>query len=176
MPKWVLFLLIAAFYTFFMLGRDFLTGESLEPARIVVTAASGVVVTAFIFWFTRWQQARERKKPAGWPTVTNFKAAVSTGRLPQHARAEQWIPELTKTIRLERHMGWIGLLLFGGFATLGVFLTIDNPDHPWLWMIATVCFAAIAAWYPPWVIRRRVTLRNLITEFPVSENRPDGAR
>ncbi len=176
MPRWVLCLLIAALFTLILLGRDFLIGETLEPARIVFTAASGVIASALTFGFERWHDARERKKPVGSPTVSNFKAAMSTGRLPQHAEAEQWVPELTKTIRLERHLGWIGPLLFAGFAALGVFLIIDNPDHPWFWVIATVGFAAIAAWYPTGVARRRKKLENLIAGFSARDERARGAR
>lgn len=175
-PKWVLVLVIAAVFTLLVLGKDLLTGESLEPARIVATAASGLVIAAFLVWFTRWQRRRELRKPAGSPTVTNFKAAISTGRLPEHARADQWIPELTKTIRLERHMTWIGFILFGGFAAMGVFLIIDNPDHPWFWVIATVLFAGLAAWYPMWTPRRRKKLEALIAQFPAEDRRPYGVR
>ena len=173
MPKWVLFLVIAALYTLLMLGKGLLTGEILEPSRIVITAVVGLAVAASIFWFTRWQLRREHKEPAGWPTVTNVKSAISTGRLPEHAKAEQWIPELTKTIRLERHMAWIGLLIFGAFTAMGIFLIIDNPEHPWFWVIATVLFAALAVWYPIWTPRRRQKLEGLIAQLPAEDRRDD---
>ncbi len=166
MPGWVVFLLIAALYTVSMLGKDYLTGEILEPMRIAVNAVAGIAVSAFIFWFVRWQRARERKKPEGCPTATNFRTALSSGRLPEGARAEQWVPVLTKAIRQERSITWIGVLLFTGLTGLGVFLIIDNPDHPWFWVIATVLFTALAAWYPIWTPRRRKRMRNLIAQFP----------
>lgn len=166
MPGWVVFPLIAVLYTVGMLGKDYLTGEALVPMRIAVTAAGGVAVSALIFWLVRRQRARERTKPQGWPTVTNFRTALSSGRLPEGAGAEQWVPELTKTMRQEQSMVWIGPLLFAGFAGLGIFLIIDNPDHPWLWVIATVLFIALALWYPIWTSRRRKAMQNLIAEFP----------
>lgn len=165
MPGWVVFPLIAVLYTVGMLGKDFLTGESLEPMRIAVTAVAGIVVSVAIFGLLSWQSARERKKPEGWPTVTNFRKALSTGRPPKGARAEQWVPELTKAIRQERSITWIGPLLGVGLAGLGVFLVIDNPDYPWFWVIDTVLFIALAVWYPIWTPRRRKKMQVLIAQF-----------
>lgn len=166
MPGWVIFPLIAVLYTVGMLGKDYLTGEALAPMRIAVTAVAGVAVSVFIFWLVTWRRAREREKPRGWPTVTNFRTALSSGQLPEGAGAEQWVPELTKTMRQEKPMVWIGPLLFAGFAGLGLFLIIDNPEHPWFWAIATVLFIAMALWYPIWGARRRKRMQALIAEFP----------
>lgn len=169
LPNWGLFLLIAVLYTVVLLGMDYFTGEILEPGRIAFTAVTGIALSAFILWFTKWQRARERRKPAGWPTATNFRTALSSGELPEGARAEQWLPELLKAIRHERLMAWLGMLVFIGFAGLGVFLIIDNPDHPWFWVAATVFFTVVAAWYPIWTPRRRKKMQNLIAQLPDQE-------
>lgn len=169
LPGWFVFLLIAALYTSVMLGMDYLTGENIEPLSIAVTAASGIALSAVIFWLVRWQRTRERRKPDGWPTATNFRAAVSSGQLPEGARPEQWVPELKKAIRMEWPMAWIGMTLFIGFAGLGVFLIIDNPDYPWFWALATVVFTVLAVWYPIWAPRRRRKMQELIDQFPVED-------
>ncbi|MET4061310.1 hypothetical protein ABIB35_002880 [Arthrobacter sp. UYP6] len=166
LPGWVIFPLIAVLYTVSMLGRDYLTGEVLDPMRIAFTSVAGIAVSVIIYWLVRWQRARERKKPVGWPTVTNFRTALSSGQIPEGARVEQWVPELTKAIRQERRMSWIGMLMFTGFTGLGVFLTIDNPEHPWFWVIAAGLFAGLAVWYPIWTPRRRKKMQNLIAAFP----------
>lgn len=165
-PRWALVLGIAVAYTVFMLGMKLLQGEEMDPVEVAVTGALGLAVGGFALWFTRWQPARERKKPAGWPTATRLKEAVSTGRLPEGAAAEQWIPELTKIAAQERYMIWIGPLLFGAFAAMGVFLTLENPDHPWFWVLATIGFAGIAVWYPIWIPRRRTRIEGLIAQSP----------
>ncbi|WP_454697507.1 hypothetical protein [Arthrobacter humicola] len=165
-PRWALVLGIAVVYTVFMLGMKLLQGEQVEPIEIAVTGALGLAVGGFALWFTRRQRAKERQKPEGWPTGTNLKQAVSKGRLPEGAAAEQWIPELTKIAAQERYMIWAGPLLFGAFAAMGVFLTLENPDHPWFWVLATIGFAGVALWYPIWIPRRRTRIEGLIAQFP----------
>ncbi len=165
-PRWVPILGSAVVFTVFMLGMKLLQGEDLEPVEIAITGAVGLAVGGFAVWITRWQRARERKKPTGWPTATNLKQAVSIGRLPEGAAAEQWIPKLTKIADQERYMIWIGPLLIGAFAAMGVFLTLERLDHPWFWVLATIGFAGVAAWYPIWILRRRARIEGLITQFP----------
>jgi hypothetical protein len=164
-PRWGLVLGVAAAWTTTMLGMELLKGEEVEPAEIAITGAAGLAVGAFALWFTQWQRARERKKPAGWPTATNVKEAVSKGRLPEGAAAEQWVPELARIVAQERYMVWIGPLMFGAFAAMGVFLIFENPAHPWFWVLATAGFVALAVWYPIWIPRRRENIQRLITEL-----------
>ena len=85
---------------------------------------------------SRWIRARERRKPSGSPTVTNINEAMSTGRLPEHASADQWVPELSGIIRQEQWSAWVGAALFGLSAAMGVFLVFDKPEHPWLGLLA----------------------------------------
>lgn len=175
-PRWGLVLGVAVVWTTVMLGMELLKGEEVEPAEIAVTGAAGLAVGAFALWFTQWQRARERKKPAGWPTATNVKEAVSTGRLPEGAAAEQWVPELARIDAQERYMVWIGPLMFGAFAAMGVFLIFENPAHPWFWVLATAGFVALAVWYPIWIPRRRENIQRLITELTEGPGfRPDSS-
>ena len=81
-------------------------------------------------------QARERRKPSGSPTVTNINEAMSTGLLPEHASADQWVPELSGIIRQEQWSAWVRAALFGLSAAMGVFLVFDKPEHPWLGLLA----------------------------------------
>ncbi len=172
-PRWALVLGIAVVYTAFMLGMKLLQGEQVEPLEAAITGALGLAVGVFAVWFTGRQRAKEKQKPVGWPTATRLKEAVSTGRLPEGAAAEQWIPELTKIAAQERYMIWIGPLLFGAFTAMGVFLTLENPDHPWFWVLATLGFACIALWYPIWIPRRRTRIEGLIAQFPNRGNLMD---
>lgn len=165
-PSWIIFLILAALYVILLLGKDLLTGEPVGLADIAAATIVGLVVSAVIFWIARWKRARDDKNPSGSLTATNFERAMSSGRLPQDAAAEQWIPELVKAIRTDRIMAWVGPLLFGGFTGLGIFLITQNPEHPWFWVLATTFFVAIAIWYPIWTHRRRKKLQGLISQFP----------
>lgn len=104
LPNWLIFLIIAALYVIFLLGKDLLSGESVGPADVALAALTGLVVSAVIFWVNRWKSSRDRKKPSGTPTATNFVRAMSTGRPPHDASAEQWVPELHRAIRADRVM------------------------------------------------------------------------
>lgn len=165
-PKWVIFVVFAALYAAFLLGQDLLTGEAIRPGHVAGAAFTGLVVAAVTVWLNRWKSARDSKKASGSFTATSFERAMSTGQVPKDAAPEQWVPALHKAVRMDRHMAWGGPLLFGGFTALGISLTIQNPEHPWFWVLATVSFASIAVWYPIWVSRRRVKLQGLITQFP----------
>jgi len=66
-PNWIIFLLIAALYVVFLLGKDLLSGESVGPADVALAAFSGLVISAVIFWVNRWKIARDGKKPSGSP-------------------------------------------------------------------------------------------------------------
>lgn len=157
-PRWGLVLGVAVVFTIAMLGMELLKGEELEPIEIAVTGAGGLAVGGFAVWFAMWQRARESKKPAGWPTVTNLKEAVAKGRLPEGAAAEQWVPELSRIVAQERY-------LLGAFTAMGVFLIFENPDHPLFWVLATIGSAAAAVLYPIWVPRRRKRIEALIAEL-----------
>lgn len=175
-PNWIIFLVIAALYVIFLLGKDLLSGESVGPADVAAASIAGLVISAATFWVSRWKTAREGKKPSGSLTATNFERAISTGRPPQDASAEQWVPELHKAIRTDRVMAWAGPLLFAGFTGLGIFSISQNLEHPWFWVLATIFFAAIAIWYPIWTRRRRTKLQNLINQFPTDEEHVSSAR
>ncbi len=73
-------------------------------------------------------------------------------------------------------MAWIGPLLFGAFGSLGIYLIIDNPEHPWFWVLATIFFFSVAAWYPIWTRRRRPKLLGLIAQLPTHGDPDDSAR
>ena len=61
--------------------------------------------------------------------------------------AEQWEPELIRILVQERHMMWIGPLLFGLFAAMGIFLIFDNPQRPWFGVLWPSHCLGIAIWY-----------------------------
>jgi hypothetical protein len=167
-PLWAGTLVFAAIWSAAMLGMDFLQDENLEPADLVATGAGGLVVAAVALWFGRSVQAKELKLPPGSPTATNIKRAISTGQLPEQASAEQWGPELRKIIRHERRMVWIGLLEFGLFTALGIFLIVDRPGHPWFGVVCTALFLGIAICTPFWVRRRRARIRSLLAQLPIT--------
>lgn len=125
----LVFLFIAAAQTLITLARPLLGGEEIGPERVLLSAAAGLVGAAVLFAVVRWQQARESRKPTGFPTTTRFRTAVSRGRLPAEADREQWQRELSKTIRVERPFIWIGPLMFRGFAVVGVFMVAADTGH-----------------------------------------------
>lgn len=101
-PVWVLFLVIANLWPVLMLGIRWLRGQEISPEVVAIYAAFGLPAAGLLIWLTRWIRARERRKPPGSPTVTNIDEAMSTGRLPEHASAVQWVPELSRIIRQKR--------------------------------------------------------------------------
>ncbi|MET1088004.1 MAG: hypothetical protein ABWY04_12930 [Arthrobacter sp.] len=80
------------------------------------------------------------------------------------------MPELTKIIRQERHMGWSGPLMFGLFTAIGIFLIFDRPEHPWLGVFCTITFLGLAVWFPISVRRRRPRIQALIDQFTDEES------
>lgn len=161
-PNWVIALAIAVLYTALTLGMDLLKGDGFEPVKVTINAAGGFFLGWFALWINRWRQARDRKKSEGSVTTPRLQQAVSIGRLPEHASADQWVPELQKIARQERHWVWGGPLFFGIFAAGGVFLIVDDPDHPWYGVFISACFLSAAIWYPIWIKRRRARINGLI--------------
>ncbi|WP_432246267.1 hypothetical protein ACRB8A_20015 (plasmid) [Arthrobacter sp. G.S.26] len=161
----LVFLATAVAFTLVTLSRPLLSGEKIEPDQVLATAAVGLLVAAGIFGVVRWQEARERKKPKGFPTVTRFRSAMSSGRVPADADRELWRRELDKTIRQERPFVWIGPLVSGAFVVLGIFLITTSPTHPWYWVIVTALFAGLAFWSPPWTFRRRRKMEALKSQL-----------
>ncbi|WP_307089750.1 DUF6228 family protein [Arthrobacter sp. B2I5] len=161
----LVFLFIVVAFTLITLARPLLSGEDVGLDRVLSALAVGVVVAAAAYGIVRWQQARENKKPQGFPTVTRFRAALSKGRLPAGAAPDLWQRELTKTIRVEKPFIWAGPLIFGAFAVLGAVLAVSNLDHPWFWVICTCLFLGLAIWAPISVIHRRRTMESLISEL-----------
>ena len=169
-PRWVFGLVIAVAWPVMILGLDFLQGEDIEAADVAVTGVLGVVVAVFALWFSGRIRAKERKLPPGSPTGANITRALSTGQLPEGASAEEWVPELSRIIRQERYMVWIGPLMFGLFTAIGVFLIFDRPEHPWFGVFCTITFLGMAVWFPIWVRRRRPRIQHLIAQFPEEES------
>ncbi|MCU1532252.1 MAG: hypothetical protein JWO49_1823 [Arthrobacter sp.] len=165
-PLWVLMLVFAVIWSAVVLGLDFLQGEDIDAADVVITGAGGLVVATFALWFGRRVRAKELKLPPGSPTGTNITRALSTGQLPEKASAEKWVPELSRIIRQERHMVWIGPLMCLLFAALGVFLIFETPARPWLGVLCTPFFLGLAIWFPVGVRRRRARIQELLAQFP----------
>jgi hypothetical protein len=164
-PLWVIGLATAVMWSVVMLGMDALQGKDLGVARVGAVAAGGTVVAVGVVLVGRWGQARDRKLPPGAATARNLNRAVATGKLPGQAIAEEWVPGLRKIIRQDRHMIWVGPLVFGLFAASGIFLIFDRPDHPWFGVACTVFFIVAAIWMPIWVRRRRARIEGLIAEM-----------
>lgn len=162
---WLVFLFIAAGYTVVVLARPLLSGEEIRPGHVLGAAAAGLLVSAGILGIVHWQQARDRKMPISYPTPTRFRSAVSRGRLPKDADPEPWRRELSKVIRLERHVVWAGPLIFGAFAALGIFLIADNPGQPWFWAFCTIVFAGLAIWAPFSIVRHRRKVESLLFQL-----------
>lgn len=169
-PTWVLVLVFVIIWSAVVLGLDFLRGEDIEAADVALTGVGGLVVAAFSLWFNRRVMAKEQKRPPGSPTGTNITRAVSTGQLPEKASANEWVPELSKIIRQERHMVWVGPLVFGLATALGVFLSFGKPDHPWFGVVCSALFLSLAIWIPGSVRRRRVRIQKLLAQFPEQES------
>ncbi|MFJ5696570.1 hypothetical protein [Arthrobacter sp. NPDC093139] len=164
-PNWLIVVAIAVVYTALILGMDFLKGEEIEPEKAALTAVLGLGLGCFAIWINRWKQARDRRQPQGAPTATNVQQAISSGQLPEHATAEEWLPELQKIVRQERHWAWGGPLFFGLFTAMGIFLIFDDPAHPWFGVFVSACFLGAAVWYPIWVRRRRARINGLIADL-----------
>jgi hypothetical protein len=162
---WVIFLVIAVLWPVLMLGMCWLRGQEISPEVVAIYAVFGLPV-AGPHLAEPLDQARERRKPSGSPAVTNINEAMSTGRLPEHASADQWVPELSRIIRQEQWWAWVGAALLGLSAAMGVFLVFDKPEHPWLGPLAVAGGLGLAVWYPIWVPRRRARIEALIAQFP----------
>lgn len=169
-PLWILVLVIAFAWASAQLGMQLLQGEEVAGDDVAIYGAFGVATGIFALWMAVRAARRERKLPPGSPTATNIRWAISTGQLPEYASAGQWVPELDKIIRQERHMMWIGPLMFGLFAALGIFLIFDYPEHPWFGVVCGLVFLGLAAWYLVWIPRRRIRIQKLIDQFPEAES------
>jgi MFS family permease len=171
-PLWVIFLVVAVLWTALMLGIRWLRGQEISPETVVINAVFGLAFAGFLILLGRWMNARGRRKPPGAPTGTNISQGMTTGRPPEHASADEWVPELRKIIRQERRWAWVGSLAFGLFAILGVFLVIDKPQHPWLGLLAIAGGLGAGVLYPVWVPLRRARIEALIAQFPEGATEP----
>ena len=169
-PLWVLVLVFAIAWAGVQLGMRLLQGKEVATEDVGMYGFFGVVNGILMLVVTRWVLRRERKLPPGSPTATNIKKAIATGRLPEYASAGQWEPELDKIIRQERHMTWIGPLLFGLFTVMCVFLVFDDPEHPWFGVVCGVVFLGLGVWFPLWVRLRRPRIQALLDQFPEEES------
>lgn len=172
-PNWLLVVAMGALYTALILGMDLLKGDEIEPVKAALTAVIGVGLGCFAIWINRWRQARDSRKPEGSVTTPRLQQAISTGQLPEHAAAEEWVPELQKIVRQERHWAWGGPLFFGLFTAMGIFLIFDDPAHPWFGVFISAGFLGAAVWYPIWVRRRRARINGLIAEL---EDKPQAPK
>jgi hypothetical protein len=173
-PLWILVLVIATAWAALQLGIRFLRGKEVAAEDVLIYGAIygafGVALGVFTLWMGFRAAAKERALPPGSPTTSNIKKAISTGRLPEGASAEQWEPELIRILVQERHMMWIGPLLFGLFAVMGIFLIFDKPEHPWFGVLCTPLFLGIAIWYLVSMPRRRARIHALLAQFPEEES------
>ena len=93
------------------------------------------------------------------------------GRPSPPGRCRRMLPrnsgnrQLIRILIQERHMAWLGPLMCGLFTALGVFLILDSPERPWLGVICSPLFLGLTVWYPFWVRRRRVRIRELLASF-----------
>lgn len=173
-PNWLIVLAISILYTSPILGMDLLKGEDVEPTKAAITTVGGLCLGWFAIWINRWRQARDRRMPEGSVTTPRLQQAISRGQLPEHATAEQWVPELQKIVRQERHWAWGGpIFFFSVFTALGVFLIFDDSAHPWYGIFCTAAFLGLAVWYPIWIGRRRARINELIAEL---DNKPPSPR
>jgi hypothetical protein len=152
------------------LGLEILQGDDVEPVDVVITGVLGLAVASYALWLGRRGQAKDRTLPAGSPTGTNIARAISTGRLPKQASAEEWEAELIWILIRERHMVWIGPLVCGLFAALGVFLALAMPEHPWFGVLFAATSSGMALWFPILIRRRRVRIQALIDQFTDEES------
>lgn len=63
----------------------------------------------------------------------------------------------------ERSMAWIGLLVFGLFTALGIYLAVRDTDGPFFLGILSALFVGLAVWYPFWLALRRRRIKALIS-------------
>ena len=64
----------------------------------------------------------------------------------------------------ERSMAWIGLLVFGLFTALGIYLAVRDTDGPFFLGILSALFVGLAVWYPFWLALRRRRIEALISQ------------
>jgi hypothetical protein len=97
-PVWILVLVIATAWAALQLGIRFLRGKEIAAEDVLIYGAFGVALGIFTLWMGFRVAAKERALPPGSPTASNIKKAISTGRLPEGASAEQWEPELIRIL------------------------------------------------------------------------------
>lgn len=168
-PPWVVALVFAVAWTGMVLAIELLQGKSIQTEDVWITGAFGLLLAMFALWNGRRVQRKEGKLPPGSPTGTNITKAMSTGKLPDHASAGEWVTALGRIDRQERHMAWLGPLVMGLATALGIFLIFGEPEHPWLGVVCSPLFLGLAVWMPFGVRRRRIRIRKLLAQFPQEE-------
>jgi hypothetical protein len=169
-PHWVVGLCAAVLWSVMMVGLEVLRGRDLDAVGFAEIGAGGLIVCAFITLFRRWRVARDRKLPPGSATARNLDRAITTGKLPEQAVAEEWVPGLQKIIRQDRRVVWVGPAVFGLFTALSVFLIFDRPDRPWFGAVCSALFLGIAIWSPFSTRRRRLRIEGLIAKLSQHES------
>jgi hypothetical protein len=169
-PLWALGLMIALLTSAVNLGMDALQGKEIGLAHLGGVGAGGIVVAVGIVVIGRWAQARDRKLPPGPATAGNLNRAIAAGKLPDQAIAGEWVPALKKAIRRDRYMLWVGLLEFGLFTALGIFLIFDRPDHPWFGAVTSLFSLGVTIWIPFGLRRRRERIEGLIAQLSEKES------
>lgn len=165
LPRWALVPVFTIALTAWLLGVQLLQGNALRWVDVALTVTITFIGALFVLWFVRWHDAQTAAQPSGWPTNDRFQSAVSTGRLPEGADAEQWMPKLRRAAAQERRMVWIGPLFFAAFSAMGVYLVLDDPAHPWFGWLVSLVFAAMAVYYPWWSVRQQRRLQRLMAQF-----------
>jgi hypothetical protein len=164
-PRWLIVLVIAVVWAAMQLGLRLLRGKEVAADDVVVYGAFGVALGIFTLWLASRARAKEQGLPPGSPTAANIQKAMSSGHLPEQASAEQWEAELIWTLISDRHMVWVGPLVFGLFTALGVFLMFDQPGHLWFGALRTTLFLSITIGFPFWVRRRRARIQKLLAQL-----------
>jgi hypothetical protein len=153
-----------------ILGTQLLKGRSVQPEDVAITGAAGLLLAAFALWYGRRVRAKEGKLPPGSPTGTNITRALSTGQLPEKANVEEWVAELNKLLRQERHAAWAWPPMCCVIAAGGIYLIFDTPEHPWFGVFAIALALCLAVWYPLYAPRRLAKIRALLAQFSEEES------
>lgn len=157
-PLWLVGLAVAVAWTVATLGLDFLSGEQMHPLKVAIKFSVGLLFGGLVALVGRSLKARNRSKPAAWPTPMNVQHAILTKHLPDGASSDLWVPELTRIARQDWSMKWCGPVLMGLFAAMSVLLIFDDPAHPWYGAVLAAFFVGLAVRSPFWSVRRRARI------------------
>ena len=136
-------------------------GRPFGVRDLLIYAGGGAFFGAIMGLFV----ARQRQRGGGIDAVFAVNAAQRSGQLPAGAQRSEWLPRLQQRRRSHLLAAWLGPVVFGLLAAMGVWLITANRRVDPIGLIELLVFGALAIGMPIWSLAQVKKIDRMIGEL-----------